>query len=356
MSSLLTGRESRPWDRSSGRPPFAFVAWGAVGGRSLEIAASLGGEARCFYPLKSGRRPPVLIRYLLSGARTGSYLLRRRPRFVVVTNPPVVAGIVTYFFARLVGADVALDSHPGGFGAQGDNVSAKLQGLHRFLARRSRFCMVTDDHWKDLLESWGAVGVVVHEAPPRWPSSPPSRHSRLRVLCVSRFGGDEPVEAMVEAARLLPQQDFLLTGDIRACPEELRQNAPDNVRFVGFLDPDAYREIVQGSDVILTLTTEPTSVMRAAYEAVYAKRPLVLSDWPLSRQLFPHAVHVRNDPESLAAGLRNMDAKYGNYAGLTETAFAQQTQRWEAQRGNLLRLMSAEGGPYLAPEGLLSTS
>ena len=44
--------------------------------------------------------------------------------------------------------------------------------------------------------------------------------------------------------------------------------------------------------------------MRAAYEAVYAGRPLIISDSPERRDLFPHAIHVTNDAASIEQGLR----------------------------------------------------
>ena len=55
---------------------------------------------------------------------------------------------------------------------------------------------------------------------------------------------------------------------------------------------------------MVALTTEPTSVMRAAYEAVYARRGLVVSDWPTLREVFPLAQHRSNDAEALADGVR----------------------------------------------------
>jgi hypothetical protein len=54
-----------------------------------------------------------------------------------------------------------------------------------------------------------------------------------------------------------------------------------NVRFVGFLDSSGYRGVVTEADAVLCPTTEPGSVMRSAYEAVYACRTLIVSGWPV---------------------------------------------------------------------------
>jgi hypothetical protein len=135
--------------------------------------------------------------------------------------------------------------------------------------------------------------------------------------------------------------DLLLTGHIDACPLELRRAAPGNVTFVGFLDAPAYRQAVVDADAILTLTTEPASVMRAAYEAVYARRPLVVSDSPVDRALFPSAVRVLHTPESLAEGLRHLAADYPSFQAAAEPARATQLERWEGQRRELRRRLDA---------------
>lgn len=302
------------------------------------MAGALGGDARCFYP-PGGRRPPVLVRYLLSSLGTVAYLVRRWPGVVVVTNPPVPGAVVTYLTARLLGARVVLDSHPGSFGAQGDRASRRLQWLHRWLTRHVEASLVAAPAWADQVEAWGGRAIVVHEAPGHWVATPHDRHPRLRVLYVGRFAGDEPWREVLEAARALPEVDVLVTGRPEDCPVEERAAAAPNVTFVGFLGPVDYRQAVVDADVVLTLTTEPSSVMRAAYEAVYAGRPLVVSDWPLARQLFPAAVHVANRAPAIAEGLAGVERRYGELAGRADEARRLQLARWEEQRALLLDLL-----------------
>jgi len=77
--------------------------------------------------------------------------------------------------------------------------------------------------------------------------------------------------------------------------------APDNVHFVGYLGPEEYRTAIEQADVVVALTTEPTSIVRAGYEAVYARRPLVISNWAPGIDAFPLAAASENEPEALAA-------------------------------------------------------
>lgn len=324
-----------------------FISWGAVAGRHAEISEALGGEARCFFPKGQAHRPAVVVRYLLSAAGTAWHLVRRRPRVVVVTNPPVPAAWFTAVCARAVGAAVILDSHPGGFGAQGDRVARRLQWVHRRLVRRAAGVIVSDDTWSDQVRAWGGTPVVVHEAPIGDAATPPSPGPRLSVLVVGNFHRDEPIDAVLDAAGRLPECDFLVTGELSRCAPERRAAAPANVQFVGFLDPVCYRAALHDCDAVVTLTTEPTSVMRAAYEGVYAGRPVVVSDWPLARSLFPFAVHSPNDASGLAAAIAQLCSEYPRLAVLSAAARAVQLARWDAQLQSLGALVDRCGARTL---------
>jgi glycosyltransferase involved in cell wall biosynthesis len=317
-----------------------FVAWGAVGGRPAELAAALGADVLCLYPPGSARRPSAPVRYASGAFRTGRYVRRHRPRVVVVTNPPIVAGLISYAWARSVGASLVLDTHPGGFGAQGDRVSAKLQFLHRWLVRHSEFSLVAAPQWGEVVRSWGGQAEVVHEAQSPQPSAAPVRSGPLRILFVGRFAPDEPVELVVAAAAQVPGVEVSITGDLERCPEGLRTGAPANVRFVGFLDAPAYQAQVAASDVIVCLTTEPGSVMRAAYEAVYARRPLITSGWPMARELFPYALPVEHQVASLRDAFGSADTRFDELAAQTEAARELQVARFAEQRAAVATRLS----------------
>lgn len=319
----------------TGRPALAFVAWGIPPGRPSDIAGQLGGEARC---LNHPRSWPVSIRYLLYTAETLTYLLVRRPRALIVTNPPILLGLLAVGYARVTGATMLLDSHPGGFGAQGDRRSARVQSLHRWVARRATSVLVTTDEWASVVRSWGGVADVTHEAPPAWSVLPVGRlKSPPTVLCVCVFAPDEPVDELLRAAALLPDVRFDITGDTARCPANLLRGAPRNVTFTGFLRGEDYARAIGRSSMVVALTTEPTSVMRAACEAVYAERPLIISDWPALRQAFPHAWAVDNVATSIAAGLRHVLDHYDEFCAAGPTARALQHATWARQLHSLRR-------------------
>jgi glycosyltransferase involved in cell wall biosynthesis len=335
-------RPRRPAPSPRRRPTLSFVAWTPIAGRSGEIAAALGGEAAVFYALGDAPRWVTPLRYALSLGQTAAYLALRRPRAVIVTNPPILPGLVAWAYGRLTRAPVLLDSHPGGFGLQGDALSARLQPVHRWLVPRVRAVLVTEAGLAERVAAWGGRAAIVHEAPPDWSPSPPRGGDEpFTVLFVSIFARDEPVEPVLAAARESPAIRVRITGDLARRPPGLEALAPPNVEWIGFLPAREYRQALAEADAVLVLTTEPTSVVRAGYEAVWSGRPLVVSDTPALREAFPEAVHVRNEAAAIAAGLREVAARLGDLHTRLPDARASQLERWQAQRSALAELIGA---------------
>lgn len=310
----------------------AFLAWSAVGGRSADISRALGGQSLCVYPRSLRGEALVPLRYGFSAVASAAYLLRKRPRSVIATAPPVFPGLIALLYGWAWHVPVVLDSHPGAFGLMGDRHSARLGSIHRWLLRRARSTLVTTPELASVVDSAGGSPVIVHEAPPPWDPSPgePLR-GRPQVLFVGTFGGDEPADQVVSAARLVPEMDIRVTGDVQKCPPGLLDSPPPNVTFVGYLGLDSYRAALERSHLVMALSTESNSVMRAAYEAVYTRRPVVVSDWPALRELFPHAVHVDNDAHSIAAGLRAAVARHAELLVAAPAAHRLQADRWDDQ-------------------------
>jgi glycosyltransferase involved in cell wall biosynthesis len=339
--ATLGSERDVPEAASPRRLPVSFISWSEDDGRTHEIAAALGGEARTFYDLGIVARPLVPIRYLLSALRTVAYLVQQRPRAVIVTNPPIFPFLIVLAYARLAGARVALDSHPTCFGSDGFFVH-RLRHANAWAARRAVTTLVTVDELAERVRSWGGVADIVHEAPPVWTVHEPSPHNgRLRVLYVSRFSADEPTEAVLEAAREVPEIDLHATGDLRKCAPALRRSAAPNVTFTGFLRDDAYAKAIEAADVLLVLTSRTNAVNRAAYEAVYAGRPLIVTATPPMRRLFPYAVHVSNNAASIAAGLREATRRHAELLAATGPARALQAARWDSQLEILRRRVLA---------------
>jgi glycosyltransferase involved in cell wall biosynthesis len=330
---------TQPVDAAVTRPRVAFIAWAEDAGRAHEIARALGGEARALYRLRIVRKPLVPLRYLLNTIGTCSYLLSRRPRAVIVTNPPIFPALVALFYCTVTKAPLLLDSHPSAFG---DAPMAKqVAGVHAWLARRATTTMVTVPELAEIVTAWGGRADIVHEAAsahratPARPLSDPAR-----IVYIGRFAGDEPTAEVVEAARLVPEAEVLITGDVRKCPAHLLRSAPANVTFTGFLEGDDYDRALERADVIMVLTRHPLAVNRGAYEAVYFERPLIISHLPAMTPLFPYAISVSNNSAGIAWGIRSALERHPYLVSVCPDARALQEQRWQQQLDRLRELVS----------------
>ena len=159
----------------------------------------------------------------------------------------------------------------------------------------------------------------------------PAIVGRPRVLFSCVFAKDEPVAEVIEAARALPDVDFRVTGDTRRATGIDLDAVPPNVALTGWLDQEAYAAEVDSAHLVLALTTEPTSVMRAAYEGAFARRPLVLSDWPALGALFPEAVFVANTAQGIEAGLIRALSEYEELRVFTTIVERNTLRRWVSQ-------------------------
>ncbi len=81
--------------------------------------------------------------------------------------------------------------------------------------------------------------------------------------------------------------------------------------------------------------------MRAAYEAVYANRPLLVTDWPALRETFPLAVPVRNTADSIAEAVADTLDEYDSQLMLLREARRLQEQRWSDQLDDLRQVIHA---------------
>jgi glycosyltransferase involved in cell wall biosynthesis len=311
------------------------IAWTDTTRRAAELAGVLGGRAVMLdgFGLRGRRTAP--LRWLLNAARTIAWFARWRPRVLIVQNPPIVLALLGLALTRLRGGVLVLDSHPASFGLKGRRVWRLLLPLHRFVARRSAAVLVTVQSLADEVERWGGTALLVHEAPPGTAAEPadaprPARDN-VEVLLVAVFASDEPVDVALEAARLVPEVTLKVTGDL-ARAGDLPARAPENVVFVGYLNGPDYAAAVRSADAVMALTTENTSVMRAGYEAVYARRPLIVSDWPVAAEVFPYAVRAANTPEGIAAALRTLAHDLSRLDAQVDSALVEQQARWQAQQ------------------------
>jgi glycosyltransferase involved in cell wall biosynthesis len=269
---------------ASPRPRWAAVAWAPYSRRSEMFARELGGPLHCIHYLKFRRPPYAPFKYVLQAIKTLRVLFAERPRAVHVQNPPFVCGLVVALYCRLARARFVVEYHTAAFG-RAWRFALPAQKL---VAREAAANIVTDEHWAQLVRSWGGRAIVMYDAFLDLPRGEPYLVSGSRTVAfLGTFAPDEPLEAFLEAAELLPEVNFYVTGDTSKADAAQLRRAPSNVTFTGFLDPNgAYLGLLRAVDAAVVLTTRDHTLQLAGCEAIAVGKPLVTSDFEYLRVLF----------------------------------------------------------------------
>jgi len=291
---------------------WVFITWYPYCRRSDALGEQLGAPSYLVHYLKF--KTPVLapFKYVLQALKTIGILLRERPDGVLVANPPVVAPLIVWLCSPLLRYRFIIDAHSGAFQHARWSWSLPLQ---RFLARRALATIVTNEHMAAQVRSWGAgVRMVQDLALNLDPAGRSIRRGGFHVVFVCTYSVDEPVEAVIDAARRVPEVQFSFTGDPAYAPRGFRDRVPSNVHLTGFIPDADYLALLRGADAILVLTREDHTMQRGGYEAVSLGKPLITSDWPLLREVFSRGtVHVDNSPEAIAEAVRRIKDAPAHY-------------------------------------------
>jgi len=289
------------WRRASLRRSRAVVVWAPSEARAELFARRLGADLHRIHFLRYKRPLFAPAKYVPQAIVTLCRLFRDRPAFVYVTNPPVFAAMTVAFYARVSGARFVMDTHPPALFARKWSWTTPLQ---RWMARAASCNIVDQERFRRRFEGWGARTIVL-EQPPRSPrTSSDARPSDRRVTVINTFAADEPLECLLEAARLLPDVEFRILGEAERAPRRLRGSAPSNVVFPGYLHGEDYAAELSAASVIVALTTYPYSLLAAIQDAQAVGKPLVTSDQPVLREyLGDAAVFVTNDGASVGRGV-----------------------------------------------------
>jgi len=221
-----------------------------------------------------------------------------------------------------------IDAHSDAFQR---SIWARPKWLYDRIIRGAALTLVTDEVFATLIEQIGGRAMVLRDPVASPPLPSVERHGQFGVTVVNSFDRDEPLEAVLRAAAVLPEVRFSITGmRSRGNPDLLRQ-APDNVIFTDFLPDDDYFQLLRSSHAVMSLTTRDHTLQCGACEALSLERPIITSNWPLLREYFSQGtVHVDNTADGIRLGVEDLQRDYARYEA--EVVELRQMRRQEFQR------------------------
>jgi hypothetical protein len=321
-----------------------FIAWAPHCPRTAALAASLGLQPLWIHNFRFRQPRWAPFKYPLQIARTLVSLWRGRPSIVFVQNPPIFAVACVWLYSVVTGTPYVIDSHSGAFEAGKWKWTLPL---HAALSRRALTTLVTNPALLDVVRGWSANGMVMHDLAMSFAAMERrSSRKRLEFIVPCGFGKDEMLDTIVSAAAGMTEVDFVFTGDVEAYAPRLLTHRPKNVRFTGWLSEQQYAEALMSADAVLTLTTRENTLLRGAWEAMYAGKPLITSDRACLRHYFTRgAVFVADTVGSVVSGVKRACALRSSLEAEMVSLRAQETNRSDRQLEQLRCLCEEKALP-----------
>jgi hypothetical protein len=287
----------------------------------------------------------ALLKYPRQAIATLFALVQRRAAVVFVQSPPSFAVWTAATYAVMARAALVIDVHSDAFER---TIWTRPGWLNAAVMRRASVTIVTGGHWADRVTAMGGRAVVVPAIPTQLLVGDPPPLGGFNVAVVMTWATDEPVEAVLEAARQCPDVTFHLTG--RPKLDRYRDHLPANVRPTGFLDEPTYNALLAHADAVICLTTRDHTMQNGAAEAVYLGTPVITSDWAILREYFSRGtIHVDNSPEQIAAAVRRMVEEGPSFRADVRALRDELVHRWRRDRAAILANIESQLRALRAP-------
>jgi glycosyltransferase involved in cell wall biosynthesis len=277
--------------------------------RNRELSKALG--ARLFELAEIDRMTNRLKKYLSGIIKTLLILAKEKPEVVFCQNPSLILALFCVVMRPFFRYRLCVDAHNAGlFPAEGE--SPPLMTLARFIQRHADLTIITNKPLKEHVESHGGRAFVLPDRIPtfsHWQKL--SLKGRINILFICTYAADEPYQAVLEAARDLPDDVVIyVTGNFLKKgldPTSLSKN----VVLTGFIPEEEYISLLHSVDATIDLTTRENCLVCGAYETVAVENVMILSDTRALRDyFFKGAVYVANTREGVRQAIEDVCARH----------------------------------------------
>src|SRR5208283_3617477 len=144
--------------------------------------------------------------------------------------------------------------------------------FNKMIMNKGLMTLVHNESIKQLTDKQGIRSMVLETKVPSLQTIKKKQTvHNFTVMVPCSFDADEPVREIYEAAGMMPETTFYVTGNYSRLNRKLLRMCPANVTMSGFLSENDYDSMLNSADAILVLTTDDYPVRpRGASEAIAA--------------------------------------------------------------------------------------
>lgn len=280
--------------------------------RSIELAHHFGCDLFIF-------EYAGILRYPKSTWHTLLVLRREKPKLFFVQNPSMFLATLACIYGRLTSTFIVVDRHTTFLLTRKPRNTPRtiiFKLLHRFTLRFADLTVVTNEFLADIVRSFRGRPFVL---PDKLPLLAVTEKIQLKgeknILLISSFGADESIEEVLAAMSLLQRDNVFLyiSGNYNKLNKSIRDRAPHNVIFTGFLSDEKFVTLLLSVDFVMALTTSSYCMLCGCYEAVSACKPLITSKKKELQDYFVGAVFVDNTRNDIFNGIMRVLSNITQY-------------------------------------------
>lgn len=287
-----------------------------------------------------------ILRYPLSIMKTLLIFFHTKPQILFVQNPSMILTALSCVLCRFWKVRLIVDRHTTFLIDKRSTRSLKRRfflTLHFFTLRNAFLTIITNDHLANLvLQAKGKPFVLPDPLPTISPVHLIQLRGKRNVLFPSSFGEDEPLQPVIEAMRLLVNDNIVLyiTGNSNKFDHSLKKTIPSNIELTGYLSQEEYINLLFSVDAVIALTSASNCMLCGCYEAVAAGKPLITSNKKVLTEYFTESIFVDNTSVQIVNSIRTLFESLEDYKKKVQLMKSSITTLWNSRFGSFEKMLA----------------
>lgn len=329
-----------------------FLVWTKYQARVENLAEDIKenlGDCNIVYrenpPTNKIKKMLLYLNYMIKDFK---FLLRNKPKNVFIQTPPSYTLLAPILYKKFFNKSVRIicDMH----NAMTRNPWLERMGTKKLLSMSDVILVHNEIVYKSITnnslfsEEIIKKIIVLEDKTPIFNKKANKKINETPIVFFpASFNSDEPINEVFKSAKLLPDFNFILTGNINKLKKNFNLNEkdiPNNITITGWITNEEYTETLLNCDILLGLTLFNDIQMSVSNEGLGGEKVMVLSDTEALRFIYKDgAKYTNNDAESISSSIKEAYADRVSLARKIKDVKGIKKERYIQQINNLFYLL-----------------